>query len=104
MESKKIIGIVTDFCEEHAVYAAMFPSPNGYGVVLVEGSIQKLTLESQAMIAIGASIVAEVTDDGDVLNVFCPHVQTLEPGFSMDEAEKWIQQVQEQAGIENKKE
>lgn len=104
MEVKKIIGIVTDFCEDHAVYAAIFPAPNGHGVVLVEGSIEKLTLESQTMIAVGASIVAEVTDDGNILNVFCPYVETLEPGFSSDDTERWLKQVQKQAGIEAKKE
>lgn len=99
MESRKIIGIITDYCDVHAVYTAMFPSPDGHGVVLVEGPINALSLESQAMIEVGASIIAEVTDGGEVLNVFCPPVETLGTGFSSKQTEEWLEMVRERAGI-----
>lgn len=93
MEKKKVIGMIVDYCEEHAVFNAMFPAA-GFGVVLLEGKIDALPLESQLMVELGACIVAEIAEDGKIISMCCPPMDHLNPGFSYEEAEKWLQQAQ----------
>jgi len=99
MKTKKLIGIITDFCEDHSVYMALFPALNGFGIICVEGDITKLPLESQMMIGAGACIVAEISEEGEVLDVFCPPVEPLDDEtFSDDNAENWLKKVRKRVG------
>ena len=98
MNTRKLIGIITDYCEEHSAYEAMFPSLDGFSFTTVEGAIHKLPLESQIMIDLGACIVAEITENGDVLKVFCPLLDILKPGSSVTETESWLKAAREKVG------
>lgn len=93
MKNRKVIGMIVDYCEEHSVFNAMFPAA-GFGVVLLEGRLEALPLESQLMVELGACIVAEVAENGKVVSMCCPPMEHLNPGFSYKEAEEWLEKAQ----------
>jgi hypothetical protein len=98
IKTKRVIGIITDLCEEHGHYSAIFPcSP--HNLLVVEGECSVLPLDSQIFITEGAGIVTEISEDGHILRVFCPSVDPYKnSATSLLEASDWIKSVRRVVG------